>query len=323
MTGIRKKALICAVLVYCAPGLVAAGEGSHRSLATVRRVSVLGGRDPVGLEIVTTEPVTPQTQVVTGPARLVLDFPESLPAQNLHSFIVNQGNVKAIRIGLYTNNPPVTRIVLDLATPENFQLLPSGKTLIVKLAGSNAVAATVAPRPALLNVSTPVSPAPSPPPQTPPRKFQVNYANGKLSIWADKASLAEVLLEVQRKTGADIPLPPGAQQDQVATSIGPAPPRDALAALLNGSRFNFIMVGADNDPTRLKAVVLTVRGEDGVSQPAISATSAPEPQPPDTEAQPLPPPPDSEAQPAPPPESTQPDLPPSPQSAQPQDTPPQ
>src|SRR5262249_14782674 len=157
-----------------------------------------------------------------------------------HSFTVNQGNVKAIRIGLYTNNPPVTRIVLDLATPENFQLLPSGKNLIVKL--SNAVAAAAAPRPALVNVSTPLSPAPSPPPQTPPPKIQVNYANGKLSIWADKASLAEVLLEVQRKTGADIPIPPGAQQDQVATSIGPASPRDALAALLNGSRFNFIMV---------------------------------------------------------------------------------
>src|SRR5215471_534444 len=166
MTGIGKKALICAVLVYCAPGLVAAGEGSHRSVATVRRVSVLGGGDHVGLEIVTTEPVTPQTQVVTGPARLVLDFPRSLPAQNLHSFTVNQGNVKAIRIGLYTNNPPVTRIVVDLATPENFQLLPSGKNLIVKL--SNAVAAAAAPRPALVNVSTPLSPSPSPPPQPPP-----------------------------------------------------------------------------------------------------------------------------------------------------------
>jgi AMIN domain len=323
MRPIAKKALICGVILFWALTIVAAGEASHRGVATVRRVSVVGSGDHVGLEIVTTEPVTPQTQVVTGPDRLVLDFPESLPAENLRSFTVNQGNLKAVRVGLYTNNPPVTRIVLDLATPQNFQLVPSGKSVIVKLARSNAVVARVAPRPALVNVSAPVRPASPPPPVTPPLKFQVNYANGKLSIWANKASLAEVLLEVERKTGADIPIPPGAQQDQVVTSIAPASPRDALAVLLNGSRFNFIMVGADNDPTRLKSVILTVRGEEGVSQPAISATSAPQPQQPDTEAQPLPPPPDSEAQPAPPPEAVQPDLPPPPPPAQPQDNPPQ
>jgi AMIN domain len=322
MTQITKKALICAALVYCAPSLVAA-QDSHGSVATVRRVSVVGGGDHIQLEIAITQPVTPQSQVVTGPDRLVLDFPESLPADNLRGFTVNQGNVKAIRVGLYSNNPPVTRIVLDLATPQNFQLVPSGKTVTVKLAHSNAVAAAVAARPALVNVSAPVRSAPSPQPTIAALKFQVNYVNGKLSIWANKASLAEVLLEVQRKTGADIPIPSGAQQDQVVTSIGPASPRDALAALLNGSRFNFIMVGADNDATRLKSVILTVRGEEGVSQPAISATSATEPQPPDTEAQPLPPPPDSEAQPAPPPEAVQPDLPPPPPPAQQQDNPPQ
>jgi AMIN domain len=307
MTKTGKKALISAVLLCCASSLYAARQEAHGRAATVRRVSVLGGGDQLQLEIATSQPVTPQTQVVTGPDRLVLDFPESLPAESLRSFTVNRGNLKAIRIGLYSNNPPVTRIVLDLAAPANFQLLPSGKTVTVKLAGNNSAPAAVAARPALVQVSAAARPTASPPPAGPPPKFQVNYMSGKLSIWADKASLAEVLFEVHRKTGADIPIPAGAQQDQVVASIGPASPRDALAALLNGSRFNFIMVGSDNDPGRLKSVILTVRGEEGVSQPAISSTSAPQPQP-ETEAQPLPPPPEQEAQPGPPPNSVQPDT---------------
>jgi AMIN domain-containing protein len=322
MTKTAKQALICALLLCCTSSLYAAQQEVDGRAATVRRVSVLGGGDQLALEIATSQPVTPQTQVVTGPDRLVLDFPESLPAESLRSFTVNQGNLKAIRIGLYSNNPPVTRIVLDLVTPANFQLLPSGKTVIVKLAGNNSAPAAVAARPALVHVSAALTPTASPQAAGPPPKFQVNYLNGRLSIWADKANLAEVLFEVHRKTGADIPIPAGAQQDQVVASIGPASPRDALAALLNGSRFNFIMVGSDNDPSKLKSVILTLRGQEGVSQPAISATSAPESQP-ETEAQPLPPPPDSEAQPAPPPDAVQPDSGPPPQGVPQQDSPPQ
>jgi hypothetical protein len=323
MTKTGTKAVIGAVLLCCASFLYAAPQEAEGRAATVQRVSVLGRGDPLELEIATTQPVRPQTQVVTGPDRLVLDFPLTLPGESLRSFTVNQGNLKAIRIGLYSNNPPVTRIVLDLAAPPNFQLLPSGKTVIVKLAGTNSPPVAVAARPALVPVSAAARPTPSPPAAGPPAKFQVNYMKGKLSIWADKASLAEVLFEVHRKTGADIPIPAGAQQDQVVASIGPASPRDALAALLNGSRFNFIMVGSDNDPSKLKSVILSLRGEEGVSQPAISATPAPQPQP-ETEAQPPPPPPEQEAQPeGPPPNSAQPDTGPPPQGVPQQDSPPQ
>jgi len=41
-----------------------------------------------------------------------------------------------------------------------------------------------------------------------------------------------------------------------------------LASILNGSQFNFIILGAENDLSRLQSVTLTPRGE-GESQPAI------------------------------------------------------
>src|SRR5438034_839874 len=124
-----------------------------------------------------------------------------------------------------------------------------------------------------------------------PDRLVIDFPNGQLTIWANKATLAEVLSEIHRQTGAEIPIPADAGQDQVIANLGPAPARDVLTALLNGSRFNFILVGSDRDATQLKSVILTAPGE-GASQPAIEipATpveqSDPEPPPPQEEMPP-------------------------------------
>jgi len=104
-----------------------------------------------------------------------------------------------------------------------------------------------------------------------------------------------------------------AAQEQVIVNTGLLPVREALASLLNGSRFNFIIVGADNDPAKVKSVILTFRGASGISQPAMAAPPAPA-----TEAQPEPEPPVQEAQP-------QPEMQPQPQegNGQPEAPPPQ
>ena len=81
-----------------------------------------------------------------------------------------------------------------------------------------------------------------------PREDGSRGQRGRLRIRADHASLAEVLSEVQRQTGTDIPIPPGAAQEQIIAMIGPAPIREALVSLLNGSRFNFIMVDSESEP---------------------------------------------------------------------------
>jgi hypothetical protein len=82
----------------------------------------------------------------------------------------------------------------------------------------------------------------------------VSFVNGLLSIHAEKATLAQVLFEVQRQTRADIAIPAGAEQEEVAADLGPAPARDVLAALLNGSHYNFIFVGNE---LSLEQVILT------------------------------------------------------------------
>jgi hypothetical protein len=84
----------------------------------------------------------------------------------------------------------------------------------------------------------------------------VTFANGLLRIHSDKATLSQVLFEVQRQTQAEIAIPAGAEQEQVVADLGPASAREVLGSLLNGSRYNFIFVGSE---LNLERVILTRR----------------------------------------------------------------
>lgn len=259
-TNVFAGALLVGIIL---PAL-AAGQPAVDAAATVDHIALLGGNENVEVEIAVSQRITPQVLVLSGPERLVIDFPGAVPASTLHNLSTARGQVKSIRAGLFASNPPVTRIVVDLKAPQQYDLFPSGKTIIVKLRADIKSIGVLTTTAAKLSapVAAPIQPL------KPATKVEVEFRNGKLTIWADKATLAEVLYEVQRKTGADIPIPSDAQREQVVGSFGPAPARDALASLLNGSRFNFILVAADNDPTQLRSVVLTPRGDAGPQPPA-------------------------------------------------------
>jgi hypothetical protein len=282
MGTLTQRTLVCALAVCAGFAAPAVAQTATKPAATIRQVAVLSSGNGVEVEIAASQPVAPQTLVVTGPDRLVIDFPNAVPGTNLHNISIVRGELKGVRVGLYSIDPPVTRVVLDLKSPQNFQIFPSGKTVLVKLnAGANqspSQPATAVSNPAPVQVAAPA------------RRVDVEFHNGRLSIWADKATLAEVLNEVHRRTGADIPIPAGADQEQVVANYGPAPARDVLAALLNGSRFNFIMVGSARDPYQLRSVLLTPRGE-GASQPMNSYSP---PAVAETVSEPTPPPPQAD-----------------------------
>jgi AMIN domain len=259
----------------CFPTPVA---GQARALPSIRRVQVLGARNQVEIEIEATDRVVPQTNVLTGPDRLVVDFVNAVPGAQLRSQAVNRGAVKSLRVGLFSSDPPVTRVVLDLNGPQPYQVFPSGRTVIVKVGGS-AGAETAASSPAsgsvLVNTSysvqaVPVS-EPAPPPAKPP--LEVSFQGGLLSITSNKASLSEVLFAIHERTGAEIAIPAGAEQEKVVVDLGPAPAPEVLAHLLNGSKFNFLILSSSTDSGALDRVILSAR-PDG-PMPA----SRPQPQP--------------------------------------------
>jgi hypothetical protein len=255
--------------------------------ARVEHVVVRGTSAAMEVEIQTSgAPVAPDTQTITGPDRIVVDFPGALPAAELRALKVNLGALKGVRSGLFFSNPPITRIVLDLVEPQSYQIsttqISTAQNAIVVKLSPVALARTKVPNlpaaagPRLQNASLavgtnvaitrvaaaavsnmpPPRPAVSQAPPLPKPPVTVTFVNGMLSIRTEKATLAQVLFEVQRQTQAEIAIPAGAEQEEVAADLGPAPARDVLGSLLNGSLYNFIFVG---DELSLERVILTRR----------------------------------------------------------------
>ena len=129
------------------------------------------------------------------------------------------------------------------------------------------------------------------------KPLDVTFRDGLLTIKANKASLSQVLSEVQQRTGAEIGMAAGAEQEMVVVDLGPAPAPEVLAELLHGSKFNFLILSSANDPLRLDRVILSQRTGGGAMQlqqmPVMSSEEEiPQPQAP-PQAQPFnqPPPP--------------------------------
>src|ERR1019366_5960625 len=96
---------------------------SAANRARVQHVVVRGRDNAMEVEIQTSgAPVAPDTQTITGPDRIVVDFPGALPAGELRSLQVNRGALKGGGSGLFFSDPPSTRIVLDFVEPQSYRI---------------------------------------------------------------------------------------------------------------------------------------------------------------------------------------------------------
>ena len=259
-----------------------------QAVTSIRRVQVLHTQGQVEIEIEASENVVPRTNVITNPDRLIVDFVNAVPGAQLRNQTVSRGEVKDLRVGLFSSDPPVTRVVLDLNSPQPYQVFPSGRTVIVKVGAADAeTAVRSASPPALVNtnypatgahLSVPTPPVPTPPvPPPPPPKpaLEVSFRRGLLSINSNKATMSEVLFAIHQQTGAEIAIPAGAEQEQVVVNIAPAPAPEVLAQLLNGSKFNFLILSSSTDPYSLDRVILSSRPEGPTPPPPPRSQARP------------------------------------------------
>ena len=114
-------------------------------------------------------------------------------------------------------------------------------------------------------------------PVTPP---QVSYHDNQLTIVAQNSTLGDILRAVHQQTGAIIDTP-GNANDRVVVHLGPGPARDVLASLLNGSHFDYVMLGSAENPTAVAHVILTAKSssQSAPVQQASAGQPAPPPQP--------------------------------------------
>ena len=114
----------------------------------------------------------------------------------------------------------------------------------------------------------PVKKAPAPPVEAPrpplPQELPavaptVTYRDGQLTIVAENSTLQDILTGVRKATGATVDAPASSAGERVATHLGPGQPREVLAALLNGSRFDYILLSPADNPGGIRRLILSPR----------------------------------------------------------------
>jgi hypothetical protein len=122
-----------------------------------------------------------------------------------------------------------------------------------KPAARQLLAQEMPPVPATLMNSAPVKPS-------------VTLEGGLLTIDAPNSTLSDVLSGVRRATGATIE---GASPtERVVVKLGPGNPEQVLAALLRGTPYDYVILGAPGKSDVLTRVMLTPQTAQGSSEPA-------------------------------------------------------
>ena len=143
----------------------------------------------------------------------------------------------------------------------------------------------------------PAAPAPPPMPNWPvndkPQPAKIAWDSHGLRIEAANSSLMQIMSDVSTATGAKVV---GLNRDErVFGTYGPAPARDVLTQLLQGTGYNIMVLGSEDSRTPMQ-VLLTPRGGGRAAASGATVASAgsadeepgePEPEEPQT---PVPPP---------------------------------
>ena len=124
----------------------------------------------------------------------------------------------------------------------------------------------------------PATPQPASPPPTPEQgpssPPEVSFQGGQLTIVARNSTMGDVLTAVKQKTGAAVEMPP-ASSERVVGRFGPGAPRDVMAQLLNGSHYDYVLLGSPADPGALNKVVLMARAKGPEPAPSQQPSTPP------------------------------------------------
>jgi type IV pilus assembly protein PilQ len=195
--------LLTFVLIAAAADMT--GKGVAAS-ARLQRLEVSDSQDGLRVEFTAKGAQAPKVTTLDSPARIVVDFPNTVMATAQSRISVGRDGVKDVRVGMDGQVPPNTRVVVDLAGSRQHELvaLPDGG-FILKIANRDAVvahgqpaaaaksAASAAPQLALVSapataVPTAVAPAPVVAEKPAEKPAEFAFVEPKYSVKDDKAA---------------------------------------------------------------------------------------------------------------------------------------
>lgn len=113
-----------------------------------------------------------------------------------------------------------------------------------------------------------ISPAQNEPPQQPP---VAQNAGGQLVIHANGQDFASVLRAIGTASGIDIEMPAENAADPVFMNMGPVSTKEAIVALMDGTKYNYVIMGSRSDPGVVTRLILSGRSSAPVGAPLVAA----------------------------------------------------
>jgi type IV pilus assembly protein PilQ len=210
--------LLAFVLIAAAADMT--GKGVAAS-ARLQRLEVTDSQDGLRVEFTAKGAQAPKVTTLNSPARIVVDFPNTVMATGQSRISVGRDGVKDVRVGMDGQVPPNTRVVVDLAGSRQHELVasPDGGFILTianrdavvahgQPAAAKSVAASAAPKLALVSVPaaavpTAVTPAPVVAEKPAEKPADFAFVEPKYSVKDDNADKPAEKAEVAAGRFAD------------------------------------------------------------------------------------------------------------------------
>jgi type IV pilus assembly protein PilQ len=209
-----------------APATAPKAEPRHDAVTTassssvIQNISVQHTKGSMAIEIKGAS--NAHAMKLENPSRIVLDFAGTVSAMRSRTINVNSPEVKSIRVARFQQQPPVTRVVVDLNSPRDFELKPQGNGMVLTLqpVAQASMPASQSPRvePLKMNATQQVLSASSTPETTPVPKAETKSALEPKAITAQPQKAQDyAFVEPQYKK-----VEPGDRADSAATTMAKA-----------------------------------------------------------------------------------------------------
>lgn len=205
------------------PASKAAVSSAASKNAAIKSIRVVQETEGPAVEILSTKPLVPSIQAITGPDRLVIDLPNARLETQENRISVQADQIKAVRANQFQENPAVTRVVVDLLVPRAYTWDVAGNRLIVHL-GRNPGEVSSSP-----SQPTTVSMTPSPEPAV-----TAVRASGPLALVGNEAGAGSTIAAgpdtaiLRLSSGGDVLVCPG-----TTVSVTPSQNRHNLMLSMN------------------------------------------------------------------------------------------